>query len=94
MAFHRTIVARAGFESELAAHLDGRSTLVGPSGQWLGPVADETEVIEAATEHFETNAPDSVVAPDSVEAWDFTDFTGEILLGWKVHADGWFSEDN
>jgi hypothetical protein len=95
MAFHRTIVARTGFVTEMVAQLQGHSALVGADGQWLGPVADdEAGAIEAATEYFEnTNFPESVVAPDSVEAWDRTDFTGEILIGWSMTADGWFAED-
>lgn len=98
MAFHRTIVARTGFVDEMVAYLtrsDGRNALINhSSGQWRGAVADEAGVIEAATEYFETASPDSVVAPDSVEAWDMTDETGETLIGWSITADGWPVEDD
>jgi hypothetical protein len=99
MAFHRTIVARTGFVDEMVAYLtrsDGRNALIShSSGEWLGAVADdETGVIEAATEYFGTVSRDSVVARDSVEAWDLTDETGETLIGWSITADGWSIEDD
>jgi hypothetical protein len=93
MAFYRTIVARTGCESEMAAHI-GFNLLVGQNGQWLGPVADEDGVVEAATDYFEASSHDYVVAPDSVEVRDFYDFTGEIRIGWRVCADGVPAEDN
>jgi hypothetical protein len=94
MAFYRTIVARTGFVGEMIAHLEGRSALIGKSGQWLGGVADdETGAIEAGTEYFEENSAGYVVAPESVEAWDITDFTGEIIIGWSITGDGWVEED-
>lgn len=93
MAFHRTIVTRTGFTNEMTAHLKGRNGLIGVAGQWLGAVADEDNVIEAATEYLENNSMESVVAPDSVEAWDITDPTGETIIGWSITADGWFIED-
>lgn len=90
MAFHRTIVARTGFVSEMVARLQGNNGLVGADGQWLGPVADdEAGAIQAGTEHFEGNFVESYVAPDSVEAWEKTDETGETLIGWSITADGW-----
>lgn len=99
MAFHRTIVARTGFVDEMVAYLtrsDGRNALISnSSGEWLGAVAnDETWAIEAATDYLQKISPDSVVAPDSVEAWDMTDETGEILIGWSITADGWSIEDD
>lgn len=97
MAFHRTIVARAGFVDEMIAYFEGRgSGLIGVAGQWLGPVADdEAHAIEEATEYLEVSSirSGSVVAPDSVEAWEMTDSTGETVIGWSITADGWFAED-
>lgn len=90
MAFHRTIVARTGFVTEMIAHLAGSSSLSGADGQWLGPVAeDDAGAIEVATECFESCSPDFCVAPDSVEAWDITDSTFETIIGWSITADGW-----
>lgn len=99
MAFHRTIVARTGFVDEMVAYLtrsDGRNALINhSSGQWQGAVADdEAGAVEAATDYLGTVSPDSVVAPDSVEAWEMTDSTGEILIGWSITADGWPVEDD
>ena len=94
MAFHRTIVARTGFVTEMIARLQGNSGLVSADGQWLGPVADdEAGAIQAGTEHFEGNFVESYVAPDSVEAWEKTDFTGKTIIGWSITADGWFAQD-
>lgn len=94
MAFYRTIVVRAGFVSEMVAHLNGRSALIGATDQWLGAVADdEATALQAGAEYFEENSVGHVVAPDSVEAWEITDFTGEIIIGWSITADGWLIED-
>lgn len=94
MAFHRTIVARTGFVDEMIATLGGRNALIGANGQWIGPVAEsEAGAIQAANEYFEASNIGSVVAPDSTDAWEFTDFTGEIIIGWNMTADGWFAED-
>lgn len=94
MAFHRTIVARTGFVTEVIAHLQGSNGLIGRDGQWLGAVADdEAGAVEAGTEYFEEHSFGSGVAPGSVDAWDLTDFTGEIIIGWSITADGWFLED-
>ena len=94
MAFYRTIVVRTGFVSEMVAHLNGHNALVGATGQWLGAVADdEAEALQSGTEYFEGSSFGYVVAPDSVDAWEISDFTGEIVIGWSITADGWLSED-
>lgn len=95
MAFYRTIVARTGYVEELIATLGTDNSSFIREGKWIGPIAStEAEAIEAANEHFEkTHMFDgSLLAPDSTEVWDFTDCTGEIIIGWKANADGWFEE--
>jgi hypothetical protein len=97
MAFYRTIVARTGYVEELIATLGRNGGLVSRDGQWLGPVAaTEAEAIEAANEHFEESHKydRSVFAPDSTEVWEFTDATGEVLIGWSANADGWFEDED
>lgn len=97
MAFFRTIVARTGYVEEMIATLGiNNSGLVSREGKWLGPVAEtEAEAIEAASEYFaRTHMFDgSVLTPNSTEVWDFTDCTGEIIIGWSADADGWFAEE-
>lgn len=92
MAAHRTIVARTGCVDELIHYLGGSNGLIGVNGQWLGPVADDADTaIIAANEKFENDSiyTDYVLAPESTEAWEITDHTGEIVIGWSMTADGW-----